>query len=121
VLCNTKKAIILTFAAAAAAPQVMLRVSDLDKSIEYYTKVLGMTLLRKRDVPEYKYTLAFLGYGERNCHNGQCVSWCREPAGGSRGCWCGLILCVPLQQRSRASSEELHVCRYKGWDVCCKM
>lgn len=49
--------------------QVMLRVSDLDKSIEYYTKVLGMTLLRKRDVPEYKYTLAFLGYGpeEDNC------------------------------------------------------
>jgi len=49
--------------------QVMLRVSDLDKSIEYYTKVMGMTLLRKRDVPEYKYTLAFLGYGpeEDNC------------------------------------------------------
>jgi lactoylglutathione lyase len=49
--------------------QVMLRVSDLDKSIEYYTKVLGMTLLRKRDNPEYKYTLAFLGYGpeEDNC------------------------------------------------------
>jgi lactoylglutathione lyase len=45
----------------------MLRVSDLDKSIEYYTKVLGMTLLRKRDNPEYKYTLAFLGYGEESC------------------------------------------------------
>jgi len=49
--------------------QVMLRVSDLQKSIDYYTKVLGMTLLRTRDNPEYKYTLAFLGYGpeEDNC------------------------------------------------------
>ena len=47
----------------------MLRVSDLQKSIDYYTKVLGMTLLRTRDNPEYKYTLAFLGYGpeEDNC------------------------------------------------------
>lgn len=49
--------------------QVMLRVSDLQKSIDYYTKVLGMKLLRTRDNPEYKYTLAFLGYGpeEDNC------------------------------------------------------
>lgn len=39
----------------------MLRVGDLQKSIDYYTNVLGMTLLRTRDNPEYKYTLAFLG------------------------------------------------------------
>ncbi len=44
--------------------QVMLRVGDLDKSIEFYTKCLGMKLLRTRDNPEYKYTLAFLGYGD---------------------------------------------------------
>ena len=43
--------------------QVMLRVTDLDRSIEFYTKVLGCQLLRKRDNPEYKYTLAFLAYG----------------------------------------------------------
>lgn len=43
--------------------QVMLRVGDLDRSIKYYTEVLGMRLLRTRDNPEYKYTLAFLGYG----------------------------------------------------------
>lgn len=43
--------------------QVMLRVGDLDKSIKYYTEVVGMKLLRTRDNPEYKYTLAFLGYG----------------------------------------------------------
>jgi lactoylglutathione lyase len=44
--------------------QVMLRVSDLDRSIRYYTEALGMKLLRTRENPEYKYTLAFLAYGE---------------------------------------------------------
>mmetsp|Transcript_6807 Transcript_6807/g.18287 ORF Transcript_6807/g.18287 Transcript_6807/m.18287 type:complete len:351 (-) Transcript_6807:285-1337(-) len=43
--------------------QVMLRVFDLEKSIQYYTQALGMTLLRKRENPEGRYTLAFLGYG----------------------------------------------------------
>lgn len=41
----------------------MLRVGDLEKSIKYYTEVLGMTLIRTRDNPKYEYTLAFLGYG----------------------------------------------------------
>lgn len=41
----------------------MLRVSDLDRSIEFYTKVLGMQLLRQRDNEKYEYTLAFVGYG----------------------------------------------------------
>ena len=41
----------------------MLRVTDLDASIKYYTEALGCKLLRKKDNPEYKYTLAFLGYG----------------------------------------------------------
>ena len=40
----------------------MLRVGDLDRSIEFYTRILGMKLLRKHDNVEYKYTLAFLGY-----------------------------------------------------------
>ena len=40
----------------------MLRVGDLDRSIHFYTHVLGMTLLRRSENPEYKYTLAFLGY-----------------------------------------------------------
>lgn len=40
----------------------MLRVGDLDRSIEFYTKVLGMELLRKRDNEQYRYTLAFVGY-----------------------------------------------------------
>lgn len=40
----------------------MLRVTDLERSIAFYTKVLGMTLIRTSENPEYKYTLAFLGY-----------------------------------------------------------
>lgn len=42
----------------------MIRVGDLDKSIDFYTRLLGMKLLRKRDVPAGKYTLAFVGYGD---------------------------------------------------------
>ncbi|AKJ69073.1 lactoylglutathione lyase [Pandoraea thiooxydans] len=41
----------------------MLRVGDLQRSIDFYTKILGMRLLRKSENPEYKYTLAFVGYG----------------------------------------------------------
>lgn len=43
--------------------QVMLRVGDLDRSIKFYEKAFGMQLLRTRDNPEYKYTIAMLGYG----------------------------------------------------------
>ncbi|MEN3291249.1 MAG: lactoylglutathione lyase [Burkholderiales bacterium] len=46
----------------------MLRVGDLQRSIDFYTNVLGMKLLRTRDNPEYKYTLAFLGYGTNPEH-----------------------------------------------------
>ena len=42
----------------------MLRVGDLNKSIHFYTQVLGMQLLRKKDYPDGKFTLAFLGYGD---------------------------------------------------------
>ncbi|MEI6768752.1 MAG: lactoylglutathione lyase [Betaproteobacteria bacterium] len=40
----------------------MLRVGDLDRSIDFYTKVLGMKLLRTTDRPDQKYTLAFVGF-----------------------------------------------------------
>ena len=46
----------------------MLRVGDLQRSIDFYTKVLGMKLIRTSDNPEYKYTLAFLGYGTNPDH-----------------------------------------------------
>ena len=42
----------------------MLRVGDLDASIDFYTGVLGMSLLRRKDYPDGKFTLAFVGYGD---------------------------------------------------------
>ena len=42
----------------------MLRVGNLQKSIKFYTEILGMTLLRQKDYPEGKFTLAFVGYGD---------------------------------------------------------
>lgn len=44
----------------------MLRVTDLQKSIQFYTEVLGMTLLRQKDYPGGRFTLAFLGYGDES-------------------------------------------------------
>ncbi len=44
----------------------MLRVGDMDRSIQFYTQVMGMKLLRKHDNEEYKYTLAFIGYLDEN-------------------------------------------------------
>lgn len=46
----------------------MLRVGDLQRSIDFYTNVLGMKLLRTTDRPEQKYTLAFVGYGTNPEH-----------------------------------------------------
>jgi len=46
----------------------MLRVGDLQRSIRFYTDVLGMKLLRTTDRPEQKYTLAFVGYGDESEH-----------------------------------------------------
>lgn len=46
----------------------MLRVGDMQRSIDFYTNVMGMTLLRKTDRPEQHYTLAFLGYGSNPDH-----------------------------------------------------
>lgn len=46
----------------------MLRVTDLEQSIAFYTSTLGMTLLRQRDYPDGRFTLAFLGYGPESEH-----------------------------------------------------
>jgi len=59
-------------AATAAVPgadrfrylHTMLRVFDLDKSIDFYTRLLGMKLLRRKDFPTGEFTLAFVGYGD---------------------------------------------------------
>jgi len=44
----------------------MLRVGDLDRSIKFYTEVLGMKLLRQKDYPDGEFTLAFVGYGDES-------------------------------------------------------
>lgn len=46
----------------------MIRVKDLDKSLDFYTRHLGMTLLRKKDYPTGDFTLAFVGYGDEENH-----------------------------------------------------
>ena len=46
----------------------MLRVGDLEKSVAFYTDVLGMQLLRRKDYPSGRFTLAFLGYGNEKEH-----------------------------------------------------
>ena len=46
----------------------MLRVGDLQRSIDFYTGVLGMKLLRRSENPEFKYSLAFVGYGNNPDH-----------------------------------------------------
>jgi len=46
----------------------MLRVGDLERSLAFYTEVLGMKLLRRKDYPEGRFTLAFVGYGPESEH-----------------------------------------------------
>jgi lactoylglutathione lyase len=46
----------------------MLRVGNLERSINFYTQVLGMTLIRRSENPDYKYSLAFVGYGSNPEH-----------------------------------------------------
>lgn len=54
--------------AQARMLHTMLRVYDLDKSLHFYCDLLGMTLLRKAEYPEGKFTLAFVGYGGEQDH-----------------------------------------------------
>jgi lactoylglutathione lyase len=46
----------------------MLRVGDMQRAIDFYTQVMGMTLLRTTDRPDQQYSLAFLGYGRNPKH-----------------------------------------------------
>jgi lactoylglutathione lyase len=46
----------------------MLRVGDLERSLAFYTEVLGMRLLRRKDYPGGRFTLAFVGYGDESDH-----------------------------------------------------
>jgi lactoylglutathione lyase len=44
----------------------MIRVTDLDKSVDFYTNIFGMQLLRRKDYPDGRFTLAFVGYGSED-------------------------------------------------------
>jgi len=46
----------------------MIRVGNLEESLKFYTEVLGMKLLRQKDYPDGKFTLAFVGYGDESDH-----------------------------------------------------
>ena len=46
----------------------MLRVGDLERSLDFYTRVIGMTLLRRKDYPDGRFTLAFIGFGPEETH-----------------------------------------------------
>jgi lactoylglutathione lyase len=46
----------------------MLRVGDLERSVSFYTKLLGMREIRRSEVPDGKYTLVFVGYGDEKSH-----------------------------------------------------
>lgn len=48
----------------------MLRVGDLPRSVDFYTRVIGMNVLRTSDMPEQKYSLTFLGFGTGNAEGG---------------------------------------------------
>jgi lactoylglutathione lyase len=55
-----------TDASAMRLLHTMLRVGDLERSLTFYTEVLGMRLLRRKDYPGGRFTLAFVGYGEES-------------------------------------------------------
>ena len=62
----------MSWSNSSAAPMrilhTMLRVGNLQRSIDFYTDVLGMKVLRTTDRPEQKYTLAFVGFGDESQH-----------------------------------------------------
>ena len=53
----------------------MLRVTDLERSLDFYTRVLGMRLLRRKDYPQGRFTLAFVGYGPESTHTVLELTW----------------------------------------------
>ena len=61
----------------------MLRVGNLERSLAFYTEVLGMTLLRKRDYETGRFTLAFVGYGDEEPMKGgtTVIAFVEDPDG----------------------------------------
>ncbi len=75
----------------------MIRVRDLDRSLAFYTGALGMQLLRRRDYPDGRFTLAFVGYGPEESHTVLELThnWDRTEAYAPGEAWGHLALGVP--------------------------
>lgn len=75
----------------------MLRVMDMDKSVDFYTRHLGMKELRRRDFPDGRFTLVFLGYGDEaeNTVLELTHNWDQEEAYDQGGAFGHLAVAVP--------------------------
>ena len=84
----------------------MIRVGDLNRSIDFYTNVLGMKLLRQKEYPDGQFTLAFIGFGDETDHTVieltyDCLLWIgvgdlTVSAISRPGSFCGWIVCAFL-------------------------
>lgn len=82
----------------------MIRVGDLDKSIAFYTNVLGMRLLRRKEYPAGRFTLAFVGYGDEKDHSVIELTYNWGVSSYDRGNGFG-HLAVEVEDASRACEE----------------
>jgi lactoylglutathione lyase len=83
----------------------MLRVGDLDRSIGFYSKAFGMKELRRRDVPDGKYTLAFMGYGDEDSNTAIELTYNYGVEKYEMGGAFGHLAIVCLTSRQRAMSR----------------
>src|SRR5690349_24867740 len=95
----------------------MIRVGDLQRSVDFYTKAFGMKELRRRDVPDGKYTLAFVGFGDEDSHTAIELTYNygveKYEMGGAFG-----HLAIGVPDVAAARSEERRVgkeCRSRWW------
>lgn len=88
--------------------QVMLRVSNLEKSVEYYEKCLGMKLLRTRENPDYKYTLAFMSYGpeEDSCVFELTYNWGQDEPYSKGEAYAQVAISTDDVYKTQAAIEE---------------
>lgn len=93
----------------------MLRVGDLEKSLGFYTEVLGMTLLRRREYPEGRFTLAFVGYGPESEQAALELTWNWDTAAYEVGTGFGHVAlevpdaaaaCAQIKQRGGLVTRE---------------
>jgi len=75
----------------------MIRVRDLEKSLDFYTRILGMQVLRRKDYPEGKFTNTFVGYGPEDSHPAieLTYNWDQEEAYDLGNGWGHVALQVP--------------------------